>query len=197
MGTYEPVEQGDPSVQVAAPSGETQWVDAFHCASDLARFIDEIAGQGSARARTWRMTAHTGFGGLEPTTEWPLELLSEIARGVATQGAPFVKWVDAVGITRLTEQAGSVLEAHEECDRGTHRDRAAFARDEIAARGGLRHVGWDENEANFDFEEYAETYENDGTLLIVADPTGGVRVYDLENLPSAPRPRQPEGVGLG
>ena len=195
MGTYEPIEEGDPAVQVAAPSAAGEWIEASHSASDLARFIDEIAGDGSARAGTWRMTAHTGFGGLEATAEWPLELLSEIARGVRDEGSRFVKWVEAATIAALTERAGSVLDAYKECDLGTHLTLGDFAREDINGRGGLSMLEFEEIEAYFDFDKYATSYENDSTFLIVPETAGGVRVYDLERLPPTPL-AQPEGVGF-
>ena len=200
MGFYVPNEAGEPAVLVATAAGGSEWLSAGHSASGLAEFIDSIAGPGAAAGGSWVINAHEGFCGVAPTTEWPLEMLSAVARGINDEGERFAKWVDAVGVDALAERPDMVLEMYRDSDRGLHRSIGEFARHEINDRGGLASLGVEEIEEYFDFERYSETYENDTSLLMVPSP-GGVHVFDLERLdggrPSSAEPESSEGFGFG
>ena len=174
------IRDDDPAIRVSSKAGTAgAWLDACRPATHLERVIEDAVGRDVADSATWIIAEHTGFCGLEPTSEWPLDLLSAVATGIRDEGDTFAEWVSEVGVESFTERAATIQLLYNEAHIGTFEGRGDFARHQISARGGLSALSADEVEDFFDYDAYAkEHYRHDPSLLMVRT-TRGLSVYEI------------------
>ncbi len=155
-----------------------EWVDAAVDGEDLVAAARGILGRGhEPDAEEWAIFDYDGFGDWRPGQHELLELVAEVARGIAEHGPVFAAWADFTGadpeqLAQFNDAYLGHYDSAEDLARDVMGDLGIEADIDRAVPASLRPY------VQIDYAQWAKDCFLDGDLYFADDPEGGVWVFD-------------------
>lgn len=157
-----------------------EWINAAQAPDNLQADVQAMLSRSpTPGAEEWGIFDHDGFQGARLDEYESLEVVSQLARGIAEHGGAFAAWAD------LVDNDPEQLSRFEEAYLGRFDNRAAFAQqivDDLGVEAELQRAlpGWLALRVAIDLEGIAQDLELSGDISMADtdDGSGGVWVFD-------------------
>jgi antirestriction protein len=159
------------------------WIDAAQQPADLFDDIQAMLGESpESEAQEWAICAFEGFEPVSMATDDSLELVQEVAGGIAAYGEPF-----AVYVQEIAARERSLLPAFPDVYQGKWESLRAYVEVvAVATRQAAEEAGlvdelryW----LDVDLDELTAEVAAEGYVVTAEASDGGVYVFDLEAEP--------------
>lgn len=156
-----------------------RWIDATQDVEEIhADIRGMLALSPELEAEEWAIHDHDGFGPVQLSEYESLELVSEIAQGIAEHGEAFAAFVE------VADHDPSRFPLFEQMYRGRWESLYHYADHLLEELGADRELAqlpeWLRNNVIIHVEGFAEELQANGTIMTMPASEGGLHVFDFE-----------------